>query len=212
MTAAGLSILHAASMKNSHHQLPLRAHLAFRDTSRAFPILHIKVAWLVFVLSLPVWPASASPEANSESARNSDGVVVHRNADGSIETFDYDDPRGASVSQFTGRQMSVPSSNPYVRRHTGGVVVRRNADGSIETFDADDPRVGGAGAAATTYRPRHAAANKAPGSRRRTPAARRAQALRPPVTTRRSPGEVVVRRNADGSIESFDYDDPRLRN
>lgn len=81
--------------------------------------------------------------AQDSSVSSDGGVVVRKNADGSIDTFDSSDPgapgSGGSAGSSTGSGKLIygvhGQGKPYTRKHNDGVVVRRNADGSIETFD-----------------------------------------------------------------------------
>jgi len=100
------------------------------------------------------------------------------------------------------------SLKPGTRRYADGTVVRRNPDGSIETSD-DSPIVqswgGSPGKTSGAGSTRKKTARQA---RPRAKAARTA-ARRPAnkaVRTGGGGGDVYVRRNADGSIETFDSD------
>lgn len=133
------------------------------------------------ILAAAVLVLAAVTGAPAHAQGYADGVTVRRNADGSIETYDSENLPAAPAPP---RKAARPGT-----RTIDGVRVRRNADGSIETFDAGSP---GPAKPAGKRRP---AASK---PRSRPPARAGAQA--------RSAGGVTVRRNADGSIETFDSD------
>ncbi|HEY9785197.1 MAG TPA: hypothetical protein V6D17_07330 [Candidatus Obscuribacterales bacterium] len=171
-------------------------------------------------------PARSSRSASAKSSHKAGtqhypgGVVVRKNADGSIETYDADAPAASRSTRQSG-----------ITKHPGGVVVKKNADGSIETYDSEDvPSIGsshrsarskGGGASVRHYSDLVVKRNPdgtvetyevvAPaGSARRTaakakPKPRRASAS-PRRTLTRSSGGVYVRRNPDGTVETFDAD------
>ncbi len=104
----------------------------------------------VFFGALIAWAPLSNCMAQDSSVSDDGGVVVRKNADGSIDTFDVADPAAPGNSSSssssapaatTGAAAGKPiygvhgAGKPYTRKHGDGVVVRRNADGSIETFD-----------------------------------------------------------------------------
>lgn len=79
------------------------------------------------------------PNAYAEDSNQGD-VVVRKNSDGSITTYDSNDPavNNSPAPASTGDREIIwgvhGKNKPYTRKHSDGVTVRRNADGSIETF------------------------------------------------------------------------------
>jgi len=84
-------------------------------------------------LALGILLGSSGP-CPAQTETESDGVVIQRNPDGSIET--YDAPEGGGVPARSSRR-SAPAKS-YVKKHRDGVVVKRNPDGSIETYDTSE--------------------------------------------------------------------------
>lgn len=128
---------------------------------------------LLFAIA-PAGEAGAKSKSGSAVTRYSDGVVVRKNPDGSIETVDANASPPVAAKR-RGRQAG--SASP--RRSYPEVVVRRHPDGTIETFDAQ---------AVPVARSVRSAAHKGKAA--------------PSSTTRMS--DVVVKRHADGTIETFD--------
>jgi hypothetical protein len=73
-----------------------------------------------------------------------DDVRTKKNADGSVDVYDKDDPNAPdggegdspdAVQGGGGGVRYVPGTSPYTRKYSDGTVVRRNSDGSIETSD-----------------------------------------------------------------------------
>lgn len=105
----------------------------------------VSVSLLAAVFLLGAVPPEAYCQDSSES--NDGGVVVRKNADGSVDTFDETDPavnggNAAPQSQGGGggeiRYGVHGAGKPYTKKQGDGVVVRRNADGSIETYDTSE--------------------------------------------------------------------------
>lgn len=129
-----------------------------------------------------------STEAKPKSGTYRDnGVIIKKNADGSIETYDSsEDPAtplssggssGGPATHGGGRRTSKRSGTSL--RNIGGVHVRKNSDGSIETSDTvDSVESTGVGSASSS-----SSSNK---------------------TYNKNMGGVTVRKNSDGSIETFD--------
>ena len=101
----------------------------------------------VSLLAAVVLLGAVPPEAfcQDSSVSNDGGVVVRKNADGSVDTFDETDPavnggNAAPQSQGGGevRYGVHGAGKPYTKKQGDGVVVRRNADGSIETYDTSE--------------------------------------------------------------------------
>jgi hypothetical protein len=81
-------------------------------------------------------PATARTGHTAKSStRYSDGVVVRKNADGTVETFD-----AGSAPQSLNSDSDQVARRPVVShaysRVIGGVHVRRNSDGTVETYEA----------------------------------------------------------------------------
>lgn len=177
---------------------------------------------LVSLLNASTLCAEAKPKAGTY---RDNGVIIKKNADGSIETFDTSDgpvttiPAGASGS-------SSGSHSGSSTRNIGGVKVRKNSDGSIETSDTvdsyDTPAVdgGNAGPLPTSTRTSRPHAIRTNGSAKattsktsatskstsKTSSNRKANSTRASSTAGRKPsgGGVHVQKNADGSIETWD--------
>jgi hypothetical protein len=81
-------------------------------------------------------PATARTGHTAKSAaRYSDGVVVRKNADGTIETFDAGSAP-QSLNSDSGQVTRRPVVSHAYSRVIGGVHVRRNSDGTVETYEA----------------------------------------------------------------------------
>lgn len=108
--------------------------------------------------------AFATVKPSSAQDSNHGDVVVRKNPDGSISTYDTSDP--AVNSSGSGQvQVGVHGANkPYTRKHSDGVVVRRNPDGSIETFSPEE---------VSSYTPAPAARSKKSTKRRSRKSKRR---------------------------------------
>ena len=96
---------------------------------------------VVGILSCSMLAALVSMPVCFGQDDNHGDVVVRKNADGSISTYDAHDPAVSNSSARTGDtvQVGVHGANkPYTKKHSDGVVVRRNADGSIETYSPEE--------------------------------------------------------------------------
>ncbi len=107
----------------------------------------VSVSLVAAFALLGVLPPDACGQDSSTS--NDGGVVVRKNADGSVDTFDATDPAasgsGATPQSQGGgggggeiRYGVHGEGKPYTKKHGDGVVVRRNADGTIETYDTSE--------------------------------------------------------------------------
>lgn len=128
-------------------------------------------------------------QSRKTSQRYNDGVVVRKNADGSIETFDA----GDSVPS-RGRQRSS-GVHKAVHKYSDGVTVKRNPDGTIETSDSTPNVRSGSGSKSRVLKNKNASRTKSSAKHRVTNSKSR---------SRSNYGGVTVRKNADGSIETFD--------
>ncbi len=85
-------------------------------------------------------PATAkSAQRNGSTQRHSDGVVVRKNPDGTVETFDAGsapEPLTPNAGQSAGQTIRRPIVSRAYSRVIGGVHVRRNSDGTVETYEA----------------------------------------------------------------------------
>lgn len=143
--------------------------------------------------------ASGGGSHSGSSTRNIGGVKVKKNADGSIETSDTVDSYESSASPDGGSSGSTSTSSRSSKSYTksvGGVTVKKNADGSIETFDsASAPRATRTSGSAKVITTRKSSTSKT-GARRTSGS--------PAKRSPSSGGGVHVRKNADGSIETWD--------
>lgn len=104
----------------------------------------VSVSLVAAFALLGVLPPDACGQDSSTS--NDGGVVVRKNADGSVDTFDATDPAASGSgatpqSQGGGGEIRYGvhgEGKPYTKKHGDGVVVRRNADGTIETYDTSE--------------------------------------------------------------------------
>ncbi|MBI1269365.1 hypothetical protein GC174_02930 [bacterium] len=107
-------------------------------------IILVSVSFVAAFALLGVLPPDACCQDSSTS--NDGGVVVRKNADGSVDTFDATDPAASGSgatpqSQGGGGEIRYGvhgEGKPYTKKHGDGVVVRRNADGTIETYDTSE--------------------------------------------------------------------------
>ncbi|MGD9683825.1 MAG: hypothetical protein AB7W16_21880 [Candidatus Obscuribacterales bacterium] len=154
-------------------------------------------------LALGLWLGLSGP-CPAQTETESDGVVIKRNPDGSIET--YDAPGGGGAPAGSSRR-SAPAKS-YVKKHGDGVVVKRNPDGSIETYDTSDSYYtrGASGTSKTSRKPgaRKRAAGKASHTGTKTGKKTGTKARAKAGAKRHRSGDVVIKRNADGSIETWD--------
>ncbi len=154
-----------------------------------------------FALSFCVSPAFC--QVDSES----DGVTVNRHSDGTVDVYDDDDPAmqggggdgGGSTGVEGGGVRYVPGKSPYTHKYSDGTVVKRNPDGSIETSSPEStsswgPSSGGGGSSASRTK---RAPRKAQGQRQVSVRSSK------PVVSKKAPskGNVIIRRNADGSLD-----------
>lgn len=134
--------------------------------------------------------ASSSGSHSGPSTRNIDGVKVKKNSDGSIETSDTVDSYESNAAPASSR-----SSKSYTKS-MGGVTVKKNADGSIETFDSGSAQRAIRSTGSSKVSTRKASTSKTGAGRKSgSPAKRRPSG---------GGGGVHVRKNADGSIETWD--------
>lgn len=134
--------------------------------------------------AVPKARKSASPRAGS--TRYSDGVMVRKNPDGSIETYDVSD----APVRTSGARGKTAAPRAGLTRYSD-VTVKRNPDGTVETYDA---------VAAPSVLKK--AAPRVQSGKRSAPKARAKNAPK----ARGSYGGVRVKRYPDGTIETFDSD------
>lgn len=124
---------------------------------------------------LPGW-------AKSATTKSSDGVVVKKNADGTVEAYDAGSspqPLGQSGGSVS-RRAHAPRA---YSRTIGGVHVKKNADGTVETYESSP---------AVYHSIRSGGGRSSKSSRHRG------------GTHTSSSGDVKVKRNADGTVETSD--------
>lgn len=147
-------------------------------------VLFVLLGASIAFFGLSVVSVDAKPKAGTYK---DNGVIIKKNADGSIETYDTSDGPVYSTSG-TGSSARGGSTKKHSSstRNIGGVHVKKNADGSIETsdtVDSVDTIDTGSGASAPGCAPANSGSAK-------------------PYT--KNMGGVTVRKNSDGSIETFD--------
>ncbi len=157
----------------------MRRAIATRSTVIPVVLLGTSIAFF----GLSVVSADAKPKAGTY---RDNGVVIKKNADGSIETYDTSDGPVYSTSGTGSSSRGSSTKHTPSTRNIGGVHVKKNADGSIETsdtVDSVDTVDTGSGGSAPGCAPANSGSAK-------------------PYT--KNMGGVTVRKNSDGSIETFD--------
>ena len=102
---------------------------------------------LLIGLMLVTGAPSVGKEANKSagSSKQSDGVVVKKNSDGSVEVSDEGGDGSTRASSSDGESAPTTTGGGITYKHKGegsmkygdGVTYKRHADGSVEVFDED---------------------------------------------------------------------------
>ena len=101
----------------------------------------VAVALAVSGLITTYTPSFAKGESAGSSSRDSEGTVVTKNADGTVEASDDgDQPVAAPASSGRAPQPTrtiIHYKNTGTTHYADGTVVRHNPDGSIDVSDPD---------------------------------------------------------------------------
>lgn len=159
------------------------------QTHSAFALSSSQLFFSIFISLLPVslLSFSGSPFESSASAQ-----TVTRNSDGTVEVTDTDQSPPLSSSSHrkirnrSSQAKSYSGGSAYSKR-IDGVMVRRNADGTVEVGDADQAQ------------PRYLQALRA-----RKRKVSQAKSSSSGAAYSKRIGGVMVKRNADGTVEVGD--------
>jgi hypothetical protein len=91
---------------------------------------------LVAMGNLP--QADAKPAYKAQKPKTADGVVVTKNADGTVEVTDQGSAPAQDQGQVQqGGGITYRPAPPATIKYADGVTVKRNADGSVEVMEQD---------------------------------------------------------------------------
>ena len=144
-----------------------------------------------------------------QAEEQGDGVTVRRNADGTVDVYDSDDPdetggggSAPAAAPGPGKVYTQGANNPYTKRFSDGTVVKRNPDGSIETYDAGTTQSWGppsGGGRSTVQSHSRSSKRKPVSSKKVTPVKKKVVA---PKASQPKGKQVILKRGPDGTLQA----------